>query len=328
MVTLTIKQTTLAKILWTLFAISYGFFIVAYLENHYILNSGDIVSLVDNFEAFGNSDGVINYYRYNQNILVSGDAIFRLGVLALQELLNLSSLAALGTLGFITSSIVAFIYGMNVRSRKNLFVVLILILMIFFTPRVENLFASGVRSGLAFTVLVAAMTNFNGAKQYILFLLSTLVHSSMAPMIFFYALFHWLDNRKMKLPYTGYLLFLALCSCCIAVTATQLTFTYRGSGVNQSILYMSLVMFVGIFIIFTNKTVIRNVYGFISVGLVMIIFFGYLIDFSFIRYIGNAILLYLLFILKEGTTRTIHVFTVAYLPFFVLTTSYSISNYW
>ena len=217
---------------------------------------------------------------------------------------------------------------MNVRLRNNLLVVLILMLIIFFSPRVINLFSSGVRSGIAFTLLLPAMVYFRGLKKYIFFLLSTMIHHSMAPMIFFYILFGWLNNRKWKLSYMGNSFILALCSFCIALAATQWPFTSRGSGVNQSIYYMSLVMFVSIFIMFTNKKVIRNVYGFISIGLCMTIFFGYLIDYSFIRYIGNAILLYLFFILNEGTTRTIYLFTVAYIPFFILTTYYSIANYY
>ena len=71
------KSTLLAKSLSLLFAISYGFFIASYLKNLYILDSGDIRSLVSNFEKFENLDGLVNHYKFNLKIYLSGDFIFR-----------------------------------------------------------------------------------------------------------------------------------------------------------------------------------------------------------------------------------------------------------
>jgi hypothetical protein len=322
---LTIKTHTLAKILGLIFSIAYGFFIIAYVESHFFLDSGDVVSLVVFFEEFDSLTSFLNYASFNLDKFLSGDDIFRIAVFTLKDLFNQNALTVLGIFAFIISSIIFFIYSVNIRSRKYLFYILPLLLMVFFTPRVINLFASGIRSGIAFTILMVAITYLKGVRQYILFVLSTLIHLSMLPMISFYFLFYWLENKKIKLSFTASLFILLSCSFLVAVAAPEFNFS---KGVNQSIYYMSLVVVLGLFIIFTNKKTIKNIYGFISIGLILIVFFGYIVDFSFVRYIGNAIIMYLFFVIKEGGVRTLQVFTIGYAPFFMLTLFYSISNYW
>ena len=79
--------------------------------------------------------------------------------------------------------------------------------------------------------------------------------------------------------------------------------------------------------IFTNKKVLRNVYGFICVGfLILTYLFGFLVDVSFARYIGFAVVLYLFFLIEKGEVGTIQVFTVGYVPVFFLVALYTISN--
>tara|TARA_Y100000766_G_C18900398_1_gene603124 strand:- start:1413 stop:1658 length:246 start_codon:yes stop_codon:yes gene_type:complete len=78
--------------------------------------------------------------------------------------------------------------------------------------------------------------------------------------------------------------------------------------------------------IFTNKKAIKNIYGFMSIGIFFIYLFGFFIDLSYSRYIGNAIILYLFFLIEEGELGTIQVFTAGYIPFFFLVSFYAISN--
>jgi len=323
---LTIKRHTLVKFLGLIFSIGYGFFIAAYLNNHYILDSGDVTSLVRNADEMVNFSRILTWHGSVVNILTNGDAIFHIALLVLKNLLNQSSLTILGVYAFIISSTTFFIYSINIKQRKYLFFILLLFLMVFFTPRVINLFASGLRSGIAFTILIIAFMYLKGSKQYLLFALSTLIHLSMAPMIAFYVLFNMIEKKRVKLSFTVTLLMLLLCSFLVAIIAPSLAFTHSPSF-NQSILYMSLVAFVALLIIFTNKKVIRNVYGFISIGLILVVLLGYINDFSFVRYIGNAIIFYLLFLIKDGSPRTLHVFTIGYAPFFLATLYYSFANY-
>ena len=198
--------------------------------------------------------------------------------------------------------------------------------MVFLTPRVINLFASGIRSGIAFAILLAAFLYAKGTKKHFLFLVSTLVHLSMAPIIAFYFLFNWIENQRKRFSSSIYLLLLLSFSLLISIGAPLLNVS--NSPVNQSMLYIALVAFLGMLMIVTDASAIRNIYGFISIGLIMLVLIGFMIEFSFVRYIGNAIIFYVLFALKEGSTRTIHIFTIGYAPFFFITLYYSISNYW
>lgn len=157
--------------------------------------------------------------------------------------------------------------------------------------------------------------------------LATLFHASMAPMIFFYILYFMLRSIRIQLSFLSTLFLIAVCSSAIALVTPVLSFTYAGSGVNQSILYMMLVIFLGFSMIFLNRRVVKDVFGFMAVGLFLVIVAGYFIDFSFIRYIGNSIILYLLFIVRDRAVSTVPLYLLIYTPFFLLTLYYSIANY-
>ncbi len=188
-----IKKThTLTKILGLLFSIAYGFFIIASVRKHFFLGSGDIGSYVlffDDFETWTdltNTYAEWSYFSFPPDTAIKGEGIFRLSVLLLRELLNQSTLTVLSYLAFITSSIICYLSAVNIRSRKYLYYILPLFLMVFFTPRIMNLFASGIRSGIAFTILMVAIIYLKGTKKYILFALSGLIHLSMLPIVSFY----------------------------------------------------------------------------------------------------------------------------------------------
>ena len=325
---ITIKKSTSIKVLWLILSIAYGFFTVFIINNHYILNKGDVVSIVMNLEELDSLNGAFQYYGNLENILSNGDAVFRVLVFVIRDILSLTNLGALGILAFMTSLITIFIYFTNIREKKYLFFLIFLFLIVFCTPRVNDLFTSGIRSGLAFTILLIALLYLKGVKQYILFLLSILIHLSMGPIIAFYVLFNFIEKTRVNLSFLTSIFLLLLCSFFISMITPMYEFAYS-TGVNQSSLYMFLVVCLGLLITFTTKKVIRNVYGFISIGLILIVLLGYLIfDFSFVRYIGNAIIFYLLFVIKEGNIRTLSIFTISYTPFFLLTLYYSIANYW
>ena len=196
--------------------------------------------------------------------------------------------------------------------------------MVFFTPNVHVLFSSGIRSGIAFTILMIAIVYFKGVSKYILFGLSSVIHLSMLPILSLYYLFYMLNNKRIKSPLIASLFLLLLGSFLLAFTANTFNLTV---SVSSSIFYNLLIFYFGLLIIFINKKVIKNIYGFMSVGLILIFLFGLIIDAHFIRYIGNAIILYLFFLINKGEAGTIQVFTIGYTPFFILTLFYSIANY-
>ena len=293
---------------------------MAFVERNFILDSyGDINSHIRFFNTFENWDDFsYSYAMFNSQLA------FRYIILICREIFNQSTLTILGYISFLTSSAFCFLIIREIRSRKYLLYLLLLLLMVLFTPRVINLFVHGTRSGIAFTILIVAIMYLKGTKQYALFAVSTMIHLSMLPFISLYFLYYVFNNRIKKSFLTS-LFILIVCSFFFAMIAPAF---YYSEGVNQSILYMSAVFYVGLLTIFSNKNGIKNLYGFMAAGSILIIFFGYTIDFSFIRYIGNTIVLYLLFLVKEGEIRNIQVFTISYVPFFILTSYYSIANYW
>ena len=102
----------------------------------------------------------------------------------------------------------------------------------------------------------------------------------------------------------------------MAFLATNVYFT---AVVATSAAYNIMLMYFTLIIIFLNRKVLKDYYGFIAVGLMFIYLAGVFIDASFIRYVGNSILLFLFFLIRRGDVGTIQTFTVAYLPFFLLT---------
>jgi len=312
---LAIKTSTLNKILGLILSVFYGLFIVGSLQLQFYLGSGDINAYIHFFDEAGNDSSVLT---------LQGDYAFRIAVFALTELLQVSTINILSIMAFIISSITFYIYSVKVRSKKYLIYILPLFLMVFFTPIVQVLFSSGIRSGIAFTILMIAFVYSKGVIKYLLFFLSSAIHLSMLPILSLYFLFYILNNKRIKTPFIISLLLLLMGSITIAVGAS---IVHVETEVSSSIAYNLLIFYVGLLIVFINKKALKNLYGFMSVGLILIYISGLLIDASFIRYVGNAIILYLFFLINKGETDTIQVFSIGFAPFFLLTLYYSIANW-
>tara|TARA_B100000787_G_scaffold145983_1_gene116390 strand:- start:9553 stop:10518 length:966 start_codon:yes stop_codon:yes gene_type:complete len=315
----TIKTHSLFKFSGLFFAIIYGFFIFGSVQYLYSVGSGDIGSYVDFFTK--NTDSAFLLQEYS---VLSGDVAFRVLVISLGNYVNVAPITVLSYLAFIISSLVFCIYAVHIRSSKYLIYILPLFLMIFFTPMVSNLFNSSLRSGLSFTILMISFVYFNGFWKYVLFGLSVAIHLSMAPIIALYVLYHMLKRTRIKSPFIVPFFALALTSFSIVVASYVLKVNV--TPIDSSNLYNVLILFIGLLIIFTNKKVIKDIHGFMSIGIILIYLFGFIIDLSFSRYIGNAIILYLFFLIEKGELGTIQVFTAGYIPFFFLVSFYSISN--
>ncbi len=315
-----IKKRTAIKFVGLLFAMAYGFFIVSSLQYLYSVGSGDIGSYLFFFEE--NKSQSTEFFLNNYSI--AGDGAFRIGIMFLSNYLNVDFIIVLSYLAFIMSSLFFCVYSVHIRSTKYLIYLLPIFLMIFFTPMVSNLFASGIRSGVAFSVLMVSFLYFKSFLRYIFFAIATLIHLSMAPFIALYLLFYMLKKIRIKSPFIIPLSLLSLFSFSIVITSSL--FGFNVTPISSSNLFNVVIFFLGLLMIFTNKKAIKNIYGFMSIGIFFIYLFGFFIDLSYSRYIGNAIILYLFFLIEEGELGTIQVFTAGYIPFFFLVSFYAISN--
>lgn len=312
---LTIKSQTLNKIFALILSLVYGLFIVLSLQIQFSLGSGDIDSLLHFFDEAGNDISTVS---------LSGDYVFRIAVFYITEYYDIETLAVLNAMAFLIASLIFYLYSVNIRSQAYLIYILPLFFMVFFTPNVQVLFSSGIRSGIAFTVLMFALSNYKGFTRYLLFLISSAIHLSMLPILALYVFFYMLNNRMIKTPFIISLFLLFMGTFVIAFGGTKVHFVDVDSA---SISYNILIFYAALLIIFINKKAIKDLYGFLSVGLIFIYICGLFIDASYIRYVGNSILLYLFFLIKNGKKGTIEVFTVGYSPFFILTLLYSITNW-
>ena len=132
---------------------------------------------------------------------LSGDYVFRIAVFYITEYYDIETLAVLNAMAFLIASLIFYLYSVNIRSQAYLIYILPLFLMVFFTPNVQVLFSSGIRSGIAFTVLMFALSNYKGLTRYILFLISSAIHLSMLPILALYVFFYMLNNRMIKTPF-------------------------------------------------------------------------------------------------------------------------------
>ena len=124
---------------------------------------------------------------------------------------------------------------------------------------------------------------FKGLPKYILFGLSSVIHLSMMPIIALYILYHMLKRVRIKSPFIVPLFILVLISFSIVIASNILNFNV--TPINSSNLFNVLILFLALLMIFFKQKVFKNVYGFISIGMIFIYLFGFIIDLSFSEYI-------------------------------------------
>jgi len=318
MIVLTLKKKTLTKFICLLLSAGYAYFVLASAQRLHYYGNGDLHSYVHYFD--GNNLSLL----LSQLNHIHGDHFFRAGFFILKEYLNVESITLLFCIVVLISFNIFYIFLVNLKQGKYLFYLLPILLMIFFTPTVTNLFASLIRSSIAFSILFIAIVYFKGVTKYILFGLSSLMHLSMAPIIFLYILFHMLNRIKTGLHFIVALFVLLLYSLSIVLFSS--IYKFNTIPVSQSIAFNLLILFIGLLMIFNDKKAIKNIYGFISIGLILIHFCGVFLDVSFFRYVGYSLIFYLFFLIDKGGGRSIQSFTVGYFLFFLVTSYFAIVN--
>ncbi len=315
--TLRIKKTSVSKILNLMFSLMYGFFIVVIIQIDFENNSGDIGAYLRFFNTFSNLEYFIDSYDMKFD-----DYLFRYITIKLHNFFNTPFLNILKIYAFVISSIFFYIFVNKLNQSHKVFYLSLLFLMVFFTPRVWDLWASGIRSGIAFALLFIALVYLKGISKYIVFLLSTLLHLSMFPIIGLYFIFNFLKNKKINNNKILYFISIFYTISIILLVKGFISVT----PVNQSLSYQFLVLTLAFSFIFINKGIFEEQYGFLSIGIMLIVIFGFIFDISFIRYIGYSIIFYLLFLINKNDVRSIQKTSIFYIPFFSFTLFYSILN--
>jgi len=306
---LVIKKNKFITSVKIFFSILYGYLNVKSLELDYINESGDIGMLLHNVQ-FKIHSTVFTY-----------ESLFYYIVNFLQLIFNVDYFIVFKIITFTISFILFLIFFLNIKTKSNFTSQLLLLILVFLTPLVYNLFVSGLRSGIAFLIFFYAITYSKSYVKYILLTLSIFFHLSMIPLIYFYFIFNLLNKTKLNFSKSFYFVTLILNTFFIIFFSNII---YDLSTVAQSLTYKVFVLTLVMIILFLNSNVVKNIYGFISIGLFLVVLVGFFFDLSFIRYLGNALLLYVFFLLRQNNNRSIKLFLISYLPFFILLTLYSI----
>lgn len=318
MIALTLKTRTAINLSGIVLSFTYGLLIIASLQRLYVLGDGDISRYINFFQK---QDIEVTLYHFS----IRGDGVFRVGINLLKEFFKTETVTVLSSIAFLLSSFVVSIFSFNIHSIKYFIALLPLLLMVFLSPMVIILFSDQLRSTLAFTILLAAMIYTKGVVRYSLFGLSSVMHLAMMPIISLFFFFHILNKIRFSSNFFIRLGALLLTSFCFCLVAT--TFQFNVTNVSQGVFYNLLIFCITLLIIFTYKDVIKNMYGFISIGLLLVYFSGQIVDISFIRYVGYAIVLYLFFLIDRGEVGSVKIFTIGYVPFFMLTVFLKVSNF-
>lgn len=303
------KKNKFKNISKQLLAILYGCFVVYNLNLDFATNTGDIQKYLLNVHV---------------KILItefSHEYLFYSLIEKLDIIFNISPENSFKVIAFTISAILIYIFALHVQTKNYINYLWPLFWIVFMSPRVADLFASGVRSGIAFVILFYAIIYLRGITKYIIIVISALFHLSMLPIIGLYFLFIFINKTRLNLSTSVYYFFLfSYCFFLIFYVYNFHPLPSISSGIN----YQLLTLILGLSYILTNKELVRDLYGFLSIGTILIVLLGFLVDLSFVRYIGNSILFFLFFLINENNKKNIQRFLIIFFIYFALTLTYAI----
>tara|TARA_B100001057_G_scaffold476314_1_gene544140 strand:- start:3598 stop:4542 length:945 start_codon:yes stop_codon:yes gene_type:complete len=308
---LSIRKIYLYNIFKALLAFFYGYFILLNINLDLVNDSGDISSLLKQVENKINDPDLTFEY------------LFYFLINKVNDLFNVDYFTIFKSIAFFSSIFIFYIFSINSNFKSNSIYLIILFFLIFITPRTYDLFASGIRSGFAFSIFFLALIYKNQLLKYSLYILSCYIHFSMIPFIGLLVSFNLI--KILKLNISKFLIFNFLIF--FAILMNYLTNVYLDvTFVSQSFRYKILILFIFIIFLTLDQKVYRNRYGFISIGILSIVIIGFIFDTSYVRYIGNSLLFYLYFLIEHNNRNSIKIFLICYAPIFFLMSFYSIRN--
>lgn len=317
MKSLTIKRGRATVILSYLAAALYGWFIVSALERLYLSDSGDINALVNFFDDIG---GMENLAQYS----LVGDGLFRYGILFLINITGFDILTILSFIAFSTSTTFMLLYFSKLKISSNIFLIIPIIIMVFFTPVVSTVFSSAIRSSIAFVILFFALNSLSGLYKYLLFTISSIIHLSMVPIIALFLLFGF--YRKTGLISNPVLVWLGLFFYAASMVSVAFFLQFNTTLLNQGVFYNFLTICLAGLMILSCRFSIKKESLFIAIGLILVVLFGFAFNLSFSRYVGISLLFYLMYLTLQRGALVIVAFSTGYVFYFLPTLFYSISN--
>jgi len=296
-----------------LVAIIYMLFINYYVLNMYSeLSTSDLENYQNNMELhfnwFSNNDFASDKTSIFYHILYLIDLTFK----------YISDKEFSALLFVIFASPVFFIYTLTagIPNSKYFLITLPIVFMLLLTPRVIELFAAVIRTGLAFAIFYYSTQLLKGYRKYIGILVSVLIHMSMLPILAFY-LFYYFVRKVTNIEFT-FVTLLVLFLFSIAIML-GLNMVNPAGGNSFGLGYKAITFCLAVVFIFFSAyySALKSVEGFVGIGLIFLILISFIFDYNLIRYIAISTIYFTTYIINTKRTAVVNLYTIAYFPFFL-----------
>lgn len=173
----------------------------------------------------------------------------------------------------------------SAAQQRNRGLLLILLVVLFMHPRFLDLVISNIRSASAL-VFVFYSLKVKGTKfKFLLMGVGATFHLGVLAPIFLH-LMHLFCRRLLKInSYSGLLVWLAFLAPGALIMAAKILFPQRGGGEWEGgLIYTFSIFILAAYTFFIGKRKVNNEFVFISLGLISLVVWGYILGYSTMRY--------------------------------------------
>jgi hypothetical protein len=285
----------------------YALIVASILNAHLNRGDGDITRYLQFFSDWGRDTAVNNFS-------LRGDGVFRIFISFVTDYFEIKALILLTIIVALNSIITLLLVLRNTINYQRFLLFIPILNMIYLTPNVLIFFSDQIRSSLALSLILIGLSIRNKGFKYLIFLVGSLTHFAMIPIIVLYFGFLIINRINMKPKTTLHITASILAAILLVQTSKELNFNItdvsQGIGFNILILYFMSVLFI------YRKYLLNNYYGFIGVSLISVYVLGQIFGISFHRYIAMALIFISLHIVTQARYRDLLGFTLLYSPIF------------
>lgn len=265
--------------IFIIYIIGFFFFslMISYEGSDYSSNMESIVAVSKGYFGGNTPTNPLMYLLLDAHYyfwLLQISNLFEDGTFALQSLTIIATLA------------IVFPVVLAAGKRNNKVLMYPLLFVIFLHPRFIDLVAGNIRSGCALAILISALNMKDSKLKYLLIFISPTFHLGTLPLIFLYFIHkYWkvviprfLSGSEVK---TVFIFFMAGALC----LGAKIIFPERGGGEWEGrFAYTVAIILLSAVVFFLGKHFVNNKFGFLSLGLISIVLWGAILDYSTMRY--------------------------------------------
>lgn len=270
----TYSSITLGFLFYIISAYFFGL-LIEFEGSDYSQNIYNITAATEGYFG-GRSDNILMYLVFDAHFYFW---LGKLGSVITDHTLLLRSL---------TACVVLVLTGLSVFStvhRKNRIVLLVLLIAIFLHPRFLDLVVGNIRSAVALSIAFWALSIENTQIKYALLLIAPTFHLGVVVVLFLYIAYRFWGFMPALLCRPDIKVLSVFLLAGILCLAAKLLFPERGGGAWEGrALYTAAIFIIFCNVFFLGKHFVNNVYGFVALGLISLVIWGAVLNFSTMRY--------------------------------------------